>query len=664
MNLIALDIETTGLDWQTDTIHGVGLASEQGAAYVEPSDPRLAALLADPTAHIVGHNIRFDLKFLLQVGLKIQASFWDTKLLAQLDNENQELGLKPLSKKYFGSGSLEQKDEIDLAVLAINGKSVADLCIADLKDPAKPYYELIEKYCLEDCQNTLKLFRVLRESIAAKHEAMLAAGFKETVQSYYLQETMPLEKVLLAMEMQGIHLDKDSLNDYNTELSQQIYDKDQNLEFLCSTEINQIEEEMYEEAKTKKKSEKGQAAVIRSSEKYGTKFNWQSSQHLASLLFDKLGVPENMVEKTATGKPSTSESSLADVCKAEKEGTKIHSILTLFGALKKDQKIYNMYVNPCKGLASMSKWDRIYSEYLQAGRGKEESEGGTVTGRLSSRNPNMQNLPRGSRVKQMFVPNSKNNIFAYFDYSQLELRIAAHVSQDPLLLKAYTDGLDLHNITAAKLGIDRQAAKAVNFAMIYDASAYRLSEMIDKSYDETQDVIDGFFQMYSGYKKYLQNQRHFMIKNRCVVSEAGRVRRLPELGQYSEGQREHKHAIKQGYNFPIQSLGASIAKRAMIELHRRGFVIATQVHDSVVIDLPLLGSLEKLEEIRQVAENIYPLSVPLKVDIKRLTTLLETDIVIDELGKTIPFQKENYAKQQCNSITNSQSNSGSRHSLG
>ena len=664
MTLIALDIETTGLDWQTDTIHGVGLASEQGAAYVDASDPRLAALLADPEAHIVGHNIRFDLKFLLQAGLKIQASFWDTKLLAQLDNENQELGLKPLSKKYFGSGSLEQKDEIDLAVLAINGKSVADLCIADLKDPAKPYYELIEKYCLEDCRNTLRLFRVLRESIAAKHEAMLAAGFKETVQSYFLQETMPLEKVLLAMEMQGIHIDKASLNDYNIELSQQIYEKDQSLEFLCSTEINQVEEDLYEKEKAKRTSEKGQTAVIRSSEKYGTKFNWQSNLHLSSLMFDKFGVPENMVEKTKTGKPSTSEASLANVCKTIEEGTKLHSALTLFGLLKKDQKIYNTYVNPNQGLASMSKEGQIYSEYLQAGRGKEESEGGTVTGRLSSRNPNMQNLPRGSRVKQMFVPSRKDNVFAYFDYSQLELRIAAHVSQDPLLLKAYQDGLDLHNITAAKLGIDRQAAKAVNFAMIYDASAYRLSEMIDKSYDETQDVINGFFHMYSGYKKYLQNQRQFMIKNRCVISEAGRVRRLPELGQYSEGQREHKHAIKQGYNFPIQSLGASIAKRAMVELHQRGFVIATQVHDSVVIDLPLLGSLEKLEEIRQVAENIYPLSVPLKVDIKRLTTLLETDIVIDELGKTIPFQKENYAKQQRNSITNSQSNPGSRHSLG
>jgi len=662
MNLVSLDIETTGLDWQMDEIHGVGLASDQGEAYVDIHDPRLAAMLADPEAHIVGHNIRFDLKFLLKAGLKIQASFWDTKLLAQLDNENQELGLKPLSKKYFGAGSLEQKDEIDLAVLAINGKSVADLCIADIKDPAKPYYALIEKYCLEDCRNTLRLFQVLKESIAAKHEAMLAAGFKETVQSYYIQETMPLEKVLIDMEMQGIKLDEDQLKEYNTELSQQIYEKDQSLEFLCNVEINQVEEDLYEEEKAKKKSDKGKAAVKRSSDQYHTKFNWQSNLHLSSLLFDKFRVPQNMVEKTETGKPSTSETSLADVCKTLEVGTKLHSALTLFGLLKKDQKIYNMYVNPCKGLESISKWGKIYSEYLQAGRGKEESGGGTVTGRLSSRNPNMQNLPRGSRVKQMFIPSRKDNVFAYFDYSQLELRIAAHVSQDPLLLKAYQDGLDLHNITAAKLGIDRQAAKAVNFAMIYDASAYRLSEMIGKSYDETQDVIDGFFQMYSGYKKYLQNQRQFMIKNRCVISEAGRVRRLPELGQYSEGQREHKHAIKQGYNFPIQSLGASIAKRAMVELHRRGFQIATQVHDSVVIDLPLEGSLEKLEEIRQIAENIYPLSVPLKVDIKRLTTLLETDIVIDELGKNKPTE-ERRAKQQCNSITNSQSNPGSRYSL-
>lgn len=629
MNLIALDIETTGLDWHVDRIHGVGLFSDQGEDYVDISDPRLAKLLADPTTHIVGHNIRFDLKFLLHAGLKIQASFWDTKLLAQLDNENQELGLKPLSKKYFGSGSLEQKDEIDLAVLAIKGKSIADLCIADMNSPAKPYYELIKKYCLEDCRNTLALFRVLKEAILIKHNVMQAAGFKETIQTYYLQETMPLEKVLLEMEIQGIKLDKNKLHSYHVELSQQINEKYNQLSVVCSSEIKQVEEDLYAKKKASKKREKDKETIMRSSFQHNTKFNWQSNFHLSALIFDKFGVSPNLVEKTTTGKPSTSEISLANICKNTQEGTKIHSAITLFGLLKKDLKIYNMYIKPHSGLAAQAVGGRIHAEYLQAGRGKEANDGGTVTGRLSSRNPNMQNLPRGSEVKQLFIPSHDDNIFIYFDYSQLELRIAAHLSQDPWLLKAYTDGLDLHSITAKNLGLDRQAAKAVNFAMIYDASAYRLSEMIGKSYAETQDVIDGFFHMYSGYKKYLQNQRQFMIKHRCVVSEAGRVRRLPELGQYAEGQREHKHAIKQGYNFPIQSLGASIAKRAMVELHRRGFVIATQVHDSVVIDLPLVGSLEKLEEIRQVAESIYPLSVPLKVDIKRLTSLLETDIVED-----------------------------------
>ena len=272
---------------------------------------------------------------------------------------------------------------------------------------------------------------------------------------------------------------------------------------------------------------------------------------------------------------------------------------------------------------------RIYAEYLQAGRGKEGSKGGTVTGRLSSRNPNMQNLPRGSEIKRFFIPDTAEDIFVYFDYSQLELRLAAHLSQDPLLIQAYKDNLDLHEITAKAIGADRQIGKSTNFAMIYDASAYRLSAMVNKSVDECQHIINEFYKLYAGYKKYLQKQMRFMITNGLVVSEAGRTRRLPEVRELPSNTKEWRHAIKQGYNFPIQSLGASITKRAMIELHRRKFKIVTQVHDSVVIQLPK-NDVHKLEEIQIVAETIYPLTVPLKVDIKLLTSLLESDKILIE----------------------------------
>jgi len=142
--------------------------------------------------------------------------------------------------------------------------------------------------------------------------------------------------------------------------------------------------------------------------------------------------------------------------------------------------------------------------------------------------------------------------------------------------------------------------------------------------DECQHIINGFYNLYGGYKKYLQKQLRFMVTNGLVVAETGRIRRLPDVKNLPANTKEWRHAVKQGYNFPIQSLGASITKRAMIELHRRGFTVVTQVHDSVVIQLPK-GEAEKLQEIKHIAETIYPLTVPLKVDIKLLTSLLESD---------------------------------------
>jgi DNA polymerase-1 len=237
----------------------------------------------------------------------------------------------------------------------------------------------------------------------------------------------------------------------------------------------------------------------------------------------------------------------------------------------------------------------------------------------------MQNLPRGRDIKQFFIPDA-GQIFVYFDYSQLELRLAAHLSQDPLLMKGYNEGVDLHQMTADAIGADRQVGKAVNFAMIYDASAYRLSSMIEKSVDDCQHIINEFYNLYKGYKKYLAAQRRFMEVHSCVISEAGRVRRLADLQRAPTMSKEWRHALKQGYNFPIQSLGASITKRAMIELHRRKFRIVTQVHDSVVITLPE-HELGKAKEIQQIAETVYKVSVPLKADVKLLTSLAESDII-------------------------------------
>ena len=620
MNFLVLDIETTGLNPKTDRIHGIGFATDTDADYLEANDERIKAYLANPENHVIGHNIRFDLKFLIANGFTVKARIWDTKIMAQLLDENRLLGLKDLS----GEDKLEAKREIDRAVSQMNGRSVADLCRADLDDPSRPYKNLIARYCVEDCNNTLELFHKLSEELKIKHIKMQDKGFKDTVLTYFTEESMPLEKVLIDMELKGIKVNEDQLRDFKAKLTLENDYLLTQLNELCIDQITNIEGELYEEEVAKRKTIKGMSGVQKSSTRYGTKFNWQSNDHLSALIFDEFGVSKKGVEKTKTGKPSTSESSLEKLCETLQETDPLHKVLTTYKTYKKNQKLITTYTGEDKGLLSQLEGGRVYAEYLQAGRGREGSSGGTVTGRLSSRNPNMQNLPRGSEIKSFFVPDTDDDVFVYFDYSQLELRLAAHLSRDPLLIKAYNDNLDLHELTAQAIGADRQVGKTTNFAMIYDASAYRLASILNKSVDESQEIINNFYSLYKGYKKYLQKQMQFMIVNGLVISEAGRIRRLPEVQTLPTYSKEWKHAVKQGYNFPIQSLGASITKRAMIELHKRGFNIVTQVHDSVVIQLPKTD-LHKVEEIQMVAETIYPLTVPLKVEIKLLTSLLESD---------------------------------------
>jgi len=375
----------------------------------------------------------------------------------------------------------------------------------------------------------------------------------------------------------------------------------------------------------KRKRKKVKQTSKRKAKKHKTKFNWQSNEHLGELIFNRYKIPTSLVGKTDTGKPSTSESSLSKLYETLEEANPLKEILGTYKNWKKTSKLVTTYTGEDKGLLSQIEGGRIYAEYLQAGRGKEGTTGGTVTGRLSSRNPNMQNLPRGREIKQFFIPDG-GEIFVYFDYSQLELRLAAHLSKDPLLMKGYSEGVDLHQMTADAIGADRQVGKAVNFAMIYDASAYRLSSMINKSVDDAQFIINEFYNLYKGYKAYLAAQRRFMESHSCVISETGRVRRLKDIQDAPSFSKEYRHAIKQGYNFPIQSLGASITKRAMIELYRRRFRIVTQVHDSVVISLQE-NQAHRAKEIQSIAENVYKISVPLKADIKLLTSLAESDII-------------------------------------
>jgi DNA polymerase-1 len=687
---VVIDIETTGLDPRQDKIHGVGFSVEEdGAQYYGLDDlhtTELGSWLADPSVAKVGHNVRFDLSFLLSLGCVVRGPIFDTLAMAQLVNENRPLGLKAL----VASTDLAEKSELDRTLSHLGLKHVGELCAIDLRREDRPHFDMIARYCMEDVNNTYRLFLQLGQAL--RHQDAIWRrdfGKTQTPLTYLQEETSPLENVLLALEHTGIRINDARVKEARERLVTENADALTSLYQLVTDEVQSIEDALYEAAVAKRVSPKGKANVERHSEKYGTLFNMDSSAHLGELVYNKLQAPEGLRKVTKTGKLSCSEQDLLNLRELSPPG-KLKEFLNVYADYKKRQKLLNTYTGEDKGLASQIFNGRIYARYIQAGSSKDGGKGGTVTGRLSSQSPNMQNLPRSGPIKGFFIPDP-GHLFLYFDYSQVELRIAAHLSQDPEFLNAYCQGLDLHKITAsAAFGKDvnhvtkeeRQVGKTLNFALIYDAAAYRLWEETSAggasySIEDCEDMRRAFFKKYAGYAAFLKRVKAFIERYKCIYSATGRVRRLPEI-EYGKGlnwgtqtwtgskelrqllldkeprpkdehevfiaaKKAYKHALKQGYNFPIQSLGASITKRALIELHRVGFQIVTTVHDSVVLQVKE-EEAGKWRFAQRILENVYPLSVPLVAECKILRSLDESEVAFpvakEEKSDIVTVEKE------------------------
>lgn len=619
--MIIIDTETTGLHPVIHQIHGLSYAlAEDVTGYMKANaiSQEIRDELNNPDHFICGHNLRFDLKFLRQAGIVYRGPLRCTMLLAQLLDENQALGLKPLSLKYLGYDSLEEKRELDRTIGRVGVKTIAQLCDYDIRFPSDSVGRVISKYGQEDSNNTLRLWSILLDQIRQLHRKLKAEGFTKTPADYYVEESMPLEEVLLDIEERGIRVVPERIQSFKAKMQEECVSLKEQLVALCSTEIAAIEDDLYAAALAKRKSDQGKANVIRTSDKYKTRFKWSSNAHVGHLLYDKLGVPPRLCKRTKTGQYLVGEDQLKAIWKGIPKGTLLRKVLEHYAALKKRYKLINTYTGEEKGLVKNIIGDRVYADYVQAG--------GPVTGRLSSRNPNMQNLPRKfPEVKQFFVPDP-GQVFAYFDYSQIELRVAAHLSQDPQMLKIYRDNGDIHQMTADALGITRQDAKQINFAMIYGASAYRLQMALpDRMLSECAAFRAGFFKTYKCYARYLEEQEQLLRRRGYLVSIFGRIRRLPEMMTTAPDTRDYKHALKQGWNFSIQSAAASICKRTMIALHKANYRLVTQVHDSVVISLGL-DELDKVKDIQHIAENIVKLSVPLVAETKLLNSLDEGDL--------------------------------------
>jgi DNA polymerase-1 len=623
--LLVVDVEATGLNPRRDSIVGVAFASNGKTGYYTTDVAGFFKTLDRSSCALIFHNAVYDLSMIQAYGYKKEHEIHDTMLMASvLDPDRDSLGLKILAKTYLGDFAVEAANAMTTWLSASN--RTRDQIAQAPKD-------LLVKYAAEDALNTWDLYHIFRKKFSemkrffSRWEGLPHPGV------YYQKHMMSLVPIVVDMQTRGTKLDVAALVNKQAELEARLLVLNKELHEANETGVAFVEEKLYvkriEERKKRNKSGKLKKDPPR------ILFNWDSNTHLKHLLFDFYGkVPAS---KTKKGQPSINSAFLESI-------REVYPWVPNLLEYKELRKLVSTYLT---GLLDRQEGGRIYASFNLAG---------TATGRFSSSNPNLQNLPKHGNVKELFVPDPGEQ-FVYADYSQLELRIAAHLSRDPLMVSEYEKDRggraqsDLHQRTADALGIERAQAKNINFAIIYAASGWRIAEMMGwmegiglclgggpngrceykkpcencrKKRHEAKrgdEIIETLFGQYKGLKAYLEQQKAFMLKHKFAVSPFGKIRRLPNLA--SEDRTEYNHALKAGYNFPIQSFGASLTKLSMISLHKAGYKIYNQIHDSILIGVPEKDVKKALTQTRFLLENIYPMRVPLIVEPKVLTSFAE-----------------------------------------
>lgn len=617
---VSLDLETTSLNPRLGNIIGVSFALDDTTGYYisdpEKMDKFLKWLGSKEDIAKIFHNAVFDLGFLTQKGYDIKGDIHDTMILAHLlDPDREEVNLKFLSKEQWGEGAVSG----DVALkqwLSDNSYDKSELHRAPL--------DILTHYAAEDAINTYGLFTKFCGSMRNLREWMQERGYENTPWEYYRAEYMPLFRVIVAMQLKGVKLDLEQTSKKKLELAQRLEVLKNEMTVKNKKLVVKAEDFIHARliqsrlAKNKSgKLKKDPARVV---------FNWDSNDHLKILFYTIL--KEIPSRKTLKGGTSLN----VEVLEGFKE--KYPWVETLL-EYKEIRKLVNTYLD---SLLKLQDGGNIHAQFNSIG---------TATGRFSSSNPNLQNLPKHGNIKGLFVPRD-GKTFIYADYSQLELRIAAHLSGDKLLTAAYIDGLDLHAETAKTIGCTRDEGKRINFAIIYNAGGWRIADImglmagLPLCTSETRDwrcecvgckgrkkamrrgdkAIESLFGKYSGLKKYLDKQMNAMLKYNLTASAFGRIRRLKKLGE-DHPKAVRNHDLKAGFNLPIQSFGASLCKRAMIKLHEKGYTILNQIHDSILIEVDNKKVDKAMAEVKSIMENIYKLNVPLLVEPKILTSFEE-----------------------------------------
>ena len=412
--------------------------------------------------------------------------------------------------------------------------------------------------------------------LAQQFKTELAAAGNE---SLFVDMEAPLLRVLAGMELEGINLDVAFLNELSVTL-----DKD----------ILQLEKDIYEAA--------------------GETFNIASPKQLGDILFGKMQLVEKP-KKTKTGQYSTAEDVLSYLAKE-------HKIIADVLAYRGLAKLKSTYVDALP-LQVSAQTGRVHTDYMQTV---------AATGRLSSNNPNLQNIPirteRGKQIRKAFIPRDQEHLVLAADYSQIELRIIAALSEEDNMIAAFKEGADIHAATAAKVfnvpleSVSREQrshAKTVNFGIIYGVSAFGLSNQTDLSRAESKALIDTYYESYPKLKAYMNSQINFARENGYVETVLGRRRYLKDINANNAIVRGA--AERNAVNAPIQGSAADIIKLAMIAVQKAlddqklRTKMLLQVHDELVFDVykPELEQVKAL--VKSAMENAFTLTVPLDVEL-------------------------------------------------
>lgn len=566
--LFALDTETDNLDYMAANLVGISFALENGeAAYLPLQLDYLGApkTLEKTTALSLLKPV-LENPAIQKVGQNFK---YDLTIFARNGIDVQGVAFDTMLESYVlnstGRHNMDDLAKRYLGHQTISFEEIAGKGKNQLTFNQIPLEQAAE-YAAEDADVTMKLQQVLWEKLSKE----------PTLEKLFKEMELPLLGVLSRMERRGVLIDSDAL-------------------FLQSNEIANRLSELEE-----------QAYVLA-----GQPFNLASTKQLQEILFDKLGLP--VIQKTPKGAPSTNEEVLEELAFSHE----LPKVLVEHRGLSKLKSTYTdklpQMVNPQTG--------RVHTSYHQAV---------TATGRLSSSDPNLQNIPirneEGRRIRQAFIAREGFTIVAA-DYSQIELRIMAHLSQDQGLINAFTQGKDIHRSTAAEIfGValdevtseQRRNAKAINFGLIYGMSAFGLSRQLGIGRADAQSYMDLYFKRYPGVQTFMHDIREKAKAQGYVETLFGRRLYLPDINS-SNGMRR-KAAERVAINAPMQGTAADIIKRAMIQLDQKlqndpDIAMIMQVHDELVFEVRSEKVAFYSELIKTQMESAADLVVPLIVDV-------------------------------------------------